>query len=83
MTPCSGLPDETLLLENDGEDSLRIILESHYDDFFAFAQRSGLHVTHLGSTVGHSNRSRTVVTLPPRCFTVDFNEDFVKISVLK
>ena len=83
MTPCTGTPADALLLESDDETDLRTILENHYDDFFAFAQETGLHVTHEGITQRQSNRSRTVITLPPRCFTVDFNEDFVKISALK
>lgn len=83
MSPCAGTAADTLELERASEQSLDSVIREHHDAFFGFAQRHALHVRHFGENRENRHHSRTVVTLPPRCFTVDFNEDFVKITALK
>ena len=83
MTPCRGLPAETLLLENRGYSGLRPLLEEQFDNFFPLLQRLGLHLRHREELRSFTSHDRTRLTLPPRCFTVDFNEDFVRITALK
>jgi hypothetical protein len=83
MRPCSGTQQPPIYLEADNQKSLQHIIDNQYDLFFDYIGHQGLHVRHFSENRNQINRSRTVITLPPRCFTVDFNEDFVKISALK
>ena len=83
MTPCSGTTAESIELERNPGQSFESVIRDHQNAFFQFAQKQALHVMHFGENRENRHRSRTVVTLPPRCFTVDFNEDFVKITALK
>jgi hypothetical protein len=83
MTPCRGVPGESVLLENDGHTRLRPLLEAQFESFFPFLRKQELHLRHHETVRDLASRSRTFLTLPPRCFTVDFNEDFVRITALK
>ena len=83
MQPCDGMPVAHLLLESEGSSELHKILQGNYEEFLPFIQKEGLHIRHHGKTVNSISRSRSVLTMPPRCFTVDFNDDLVKITALK
>ena len=83
MTHCRGESGAERVFETLPDESLRSTLLRHYDDFFALAEAEALHVRHYSDTSNPYYRSRTVVTLPPSCFTVDFNDGFVKITPLK
>jgi hypothetical protein len=83
MTPCEGAPGESILIENSGYSGLRPLLEAQFESFFPFLQKQDLHLRHRDEVRSATVRSRTLLTLPPRCFTVDFNEDFAKITALK
>ena len=83
MQPCDGMPVAHLLLESEGSSELHKILQGNYEAFLPFIQKEGLHIRHHEETVNSISRSRSVLTMPPRCFTVDFNDDLVKITALK
>ena len=83
MRPCSGTPLDPLVLYADEERPLKAILTEHSDSFFTFLQSLPLQLTHHEKTTDGQSRSVTVLSLPPRCFTVDFNDGFVKIAPLK
>lgn len=86
MTPCPGTPSETLFLntpEPIQPTDLKSVIEEHRDLFFGFVETQGVHIRNFGEHGGAMPADRIVLTLPLRCFTVDFNEDFVKISALK
>ncbi len=83
MTPCGGTEGESVFLERSEGADLSGVIASEFDAFFALIRKQGLHVRHYGNSHDGAIRDRTLLTLPPRCFTVDFNEDFVRISTLK
>lgn len=83
MTPCGGTAEHYIQLDTGGRTDLSTILEEEFDAFFPLLQRVGLHLRHREHVRDHSSRSRTTLTLPPHCFTVDFNDDFVNIAALK
>ncbi len=83
MQPCVGLTGHSILLPVEDDTSLYSTIMDNYDDFFRFIEKEGLHVRHHENVHNAVSRSQTLLSLPPRCFTVDFNEDFVKISALK
>ncbi len=85
MTPCRGhhvgsplflpLPDDTK--------NLKTTLLSHDDEFFAYINTLGLHVRNFDSLSNGMSNSLTTVTLKPTCFTVEFNDNLVKITPFK
>jgi hypothetical protein len=83
MQKCDGYPSRSILLDTKDSDHLKTIILENFDEFFELIQQEDLHVRHQGFTAGSMNRAKTVVTLPARCFTVDFNQGLVKISTLK
>ena len=83
MTPCGGTKAESVLLDRPEGADLSEVIASEFDAFFALIREQGLHVRHYGNARDGAIRDRILLTLPPRCFTVDFNEDFVRISTLK
>lgn len=82
MQPCSGDPGSELLLDAERSTDLKQIIYDNFDAFFGLIRNEKLHVIHRETTVNGMNRSRTVMTLPPHCFTVDFNQGLAKISAL-
>jgi hypothetical protein len=82
MTPCEGTPGESLELESDRPKALYHTITGHYDAFFSFIDRQGLHLRHYGTLINQQAVDHTILTLQPRCFTVDFNEDSVRITPL-
>ncbi len=82
MQKCSGTPGNSILLDTYDSKDLHHILLNGFDDFFALIQKEGLHIRHHEKTINGVNSAQTVTTLPPHCFTVDFNQGLVKISAL-
>ncbi|MEA3373139.1 MAG: hypothetical protein U9Q62_05535 [Campylobacterota bacterium] len=82
MQKCSGTPRHSILLDTQDSANLHQILLRGFDDFFALMQKEKLHIRHSEKTINGVNSAQTVVTLPPHCFTVDFNQGLVKISAL-
>ena len=83
MQKCDGHPSRHILLDTRDSDHLKTIILDNFDEFFELIQQEDLHIRHQGVTAGSMHRASTVVTLPARCFTVDFNQGLVKISPLK
>lgn len=85
MTPCSGEIGESKLLlstTNDTKDLKKIILQNS-ELFFTYINSVGLHVRSDEVTNNGINSSLTIVTLKPTCFTVEFNDNLVKIAPFK
>ncbi|WP_345980312.1 hypothetical protein [Sulfurimonas sp. HSL3-2] len=85
MTPCSGEIGESKLLlstTNDTKDLKKIILQNS-ELFFTYINSIGLHVRSDEVTNNGINSSLTIVTLKPTCFTVEFNDNLVKIAPFK
>ena len=85
MTPCVGHhlgPSLFLSLSENTKDLKKIIL-SHDDEFFTYVNAFGLHVRNFDSLSNGTSSSLTTVTLKPTCFTVEFNDNLVKISPFK
>lgn len=85
MTPCVGHhlgPSLSLSFSKNTKDLKKIIL-SHDNEFFAYMNRFGLHVRSFDSLSNGMSSSLTTLTLKPTCFTVEFNDNLVKISPFK
>ncbi|WP_345993376.1 hypothetical protein [Sulfurimonas sp. HSL-1716] len=85
MTPCSGEIGKSKLLlsaSGDSKNLKKIILENS-DQFFTYINSLGLHIRNDEQTSSGVNSSLTIVTLKPTCFTVEFNDNLVKIAPFK
>ncbi len=82
MQPCSGSAGRSLTLENSADSDLEKILSNDKELLFDYIQRLPIHIIHHGANTRSQNRSVTIMRLPPQCFTVDFNDDFVRIAPL-
>jgi len=84
MKKCKGKPyDNTLILDPKESENLKEILLSNQDEFIAFLYKIGLNIQHQEETYNGVNDSSTILTLPSKCFKVDFNDNSVKIAPLK
>lgn len=83
MKKCSGDPGPSVFLNNDGKRDLKAIIDQDFDQFFSLMQRTALHIDHRSKSTDAIERSRTVLSMPPQCFTVDINKELVKMTSLK
>ena len=85
MTPCKGEPLGNSLLLSSAENSknLKQTLLLNSDQFFSYINTLGLHVKSFEQVSNGIESSLTTITLRPTCFTVEINENFVKITPFK
>jgi len=83
MQPCHGSPGDAFTFYADDDAPLEALLTRHNDAFLEYLQSLPLHLVHHEKVTDHQSRSQTVLRLPPRCFTVDFNDGLVKIAPLQ
>ncbi len=84
MTPCLGKKQESLfLIRHSTTQTLQVLLNSHEDEFIEFVTQQTLSLQSRQNTSNYGHDSRDSVTLPTRCYSVDFNDDSVTISLLK
>lgn len=83
MQKCSGTEQESILFESTGDENLKAIINKNNEEFIAFIHKIGLSVTHTQEYTTKKNLSTTILTMHTRCFKVDFNDTFVRISALK
>lgn len=85
MTPCKGALIGTALFLTPYEDpkNLKATLLQNSDEFFSYMNTLGLHVRSFEQVTNGVEHSLTTITLRPTCFTVEINENFVKIAPFK
>lgn len=83
MIPCNGNRSLPLTLEWTQKDTLPTLLQRHEEEFLEYAMRQPLHLSSNGSISPLHQNNHDTLTLPTQCYAVDFNEDFVTISLLK
>jgi len=83
MSKCEGSPYNPLILESDSSKNLKKIISDNNEEFINYIHKLGLHIEHNEVTINTQNKSTTVLTLKTKCFKVDFNDNFARISPLK
>ncbi|MDP3300672.1 MAG: hypothetical protein Q8S36_01760 [Sulfuricurvum sp.] len=83
MTPCLGEKKETLSLTRNHSQTLKSLLNFHEDEFIEFATQQSVNLRSRQDISNHTQTSTETMTLPTRCYVVDFNDDLVTISLLK
>lgn len=83
MTPCLGTKQESLSLPRQPSQTLPSLLNTHEDEFMEFATQQTIKVQSHQNISNQRQESSDSMTLPTRCYVVDFNDDSVTISLLK
>jgi hypothetical protein len=83
MTPCQGEKGSALFLSHKPNASLQAILETNENEFIEFATQESVKLQSRQNISIHGHASTDSMTLPTRCYVVDFNDDSVTISLLK
>lgn len=83
MTPCHGRKQESLFLARQPNQTLQALLNTHEDEFIEFATQQSITLQSRQNISNRGHDSSDSITLPTRCYVVDFNDDLVTISLLK
>lgn len=83
MTKCLGKEQESLTLPRQANEPLQSLLNTHEDEFLEFASQQSINLESRQNISNHGQNSTDSMTLPTRCYVVDFNDDSVTISLLK
>ena len=83
MQKCHGKAYNPIIFETRDDKNLKKIINSNHEEFIDYIHKIGLDIRHKEKTINYQYTSTTILTLKTRCFKVDFNDNFVKISPLK
>jgi hypothetical protein len=83
MTPCKGIKIDTFTLPRQPNEVLEMTLQRNEEKFLTFAAQQSLHLQSHQTINEARQRSTETLTLPTQCYAVEFNDDFVTISLLK
>jgi len=83
MRPCRGTPTRSITLSVNDDAKIVDILKNNFEEFFDFIAKESLHVRDFSKTSAAINTSTTTLTLPIRCFKVDFKGNLAKITAIK
>lgn len=83
MTPCLGEKGNALFLLRQSNETLQAVLSRHEDEFIEFSTQQSVKLQSNQNITNYGHQSTESLTLPTRCYVVDFNDDSVTISSLK
>jgi len=83
MQKCSGVQQNSIILNNDGNKDLKQIISKNNEEFINYIHKLGLHIEHNEKTTNYQQASSTTLILKTTCFKVDFNDNFARIAPLK
>lgn len=83
MTPCMGESTTSLRLPYLHNESLQKTLEKNEDKFLEFATQQSLHLNSNTRVSTYAHNAQETLTLPTKCYEVDFNGEFATITLLK
>ncbi len=83
MQKCEGTPQKSLILQRSNTKDIQKIIYHNMENFITYIHKLGMDVEHKEKTSNYQNSSVTILTLHTRCFKVDFNDNFAKITALK
>ena len=83
MQKCKGTPQTSLILQKNHTKNIKKIIRNHMDDFITYIHKLSIDVEHKEKNSNYQNSSTTILTMHTRCFKVDFNDNFAKITALK
>ena len=83
MTPCLGMGKNILTLPRQSNELLEVTLKNNEEEFFTFATHQTLHLQSHQDIGIQSHNSTETLTLPTRCYAVEFNDDTATITLLE
>lgn len=83
MTTCKGEIGKEVRLKLIKNDSLYTTIKKNRTKFDIFVQRLPFSIRSYETVSIKSINSLLILKMPPSCFTVNFNEDFVTIAPIK
>lgn len=80
MRPCIKSPSSsTLTLFRHTDESLESLLQREQNAFLEFAAHHEIHIKNNETIYPLSSQSMNTLTIPSRCYAVEFNDDLVTI----
>ncbi|NOQ31726.1 MAG: hypothetical protein GQ570_11445 [Helicobacteraceae bacterium] len=83
MQACSGTQSSSTILSSTDNKNLIKTIEQNREKFITYLEKIGVQIEHSEETKNFIYSARTIMTLKAQCFTVDFNDGFVKITHIK
>ena len=83
MQKCTGTPQTSLILPKQNSENIQKIIHNKMDNFITYIHKLGISVEHKEENINYQNSSTTILTMHTRCFKVDFNDNFARITALK
>ncbi|MDD4883137.1 hypothetical protein [Sulfuricurvum sp.] len=83
MQPCPTRAASVLELKYNGYEPLETLLNRERDRFVEFAAVQELRIKNNDTVTLNAIKSQETFTLPTRCYAVEFNRDFVTITLLQ
>ena len=83
MRPCSGSPLSEITLERSVDEPLQSTLRREQTLFLEYAMEHATRIESSALFTPAASRTRDTLTLPTQCYAVEFNDDFVTISVIE
>ena len=84
MTPCSGVKTNNFeFFSRQPSEPLETTLHHHEEEFFTFASQQAVNIQSHQRVDTKMQNSTDTLTLPTHCYAVEFNDENVKITLLK
>ena len=84
MQPCHPLnPSESITLQRLSNESLQTLLKRNPTPFLEFAASNEFHIKSNDSFKLQNTQTLNALTLPTRCYAVEFNDESVTITSTK
>lgn len=83
MSPCMGEKLSSITVKYDLNDSLKTTLLQHEEEFLTLATQQSLHLKSHQNINAQVHTSRETLTLPTRCYAVEFNAETATITLLQ
>lgn len=83
MVPCKGNSASFIRLQRTSDESLKTTIQNHEEEFLRFAMQQPLQLKSNSLISPYFQNSHDTLTLPVKCYAVEFNEDFATITLLQ
>lgn len=83
MSPCKGKKLSSITVTREFNDSLKTTLLQNEEEFFNFAAQQPLHLQSHQNINSDEHLSSETLTLPTKCYAVEFNDDTATITLLQ
>ncbi len=83
MRTCTGGISEELFLQRRPQEPLKEVLEREKSAFLEYALFETGRIKSDTRTVQSQIRTQEILTLPTRCYAVEFNDESVTIALIK